>query len=213
MKKKKDNKTLFFVFLAIILTIIALIATSGTYAKYTSSITTTASEGTVAKWLVKVNEKDITTSSDPIEFDIFGTNIKDSDGIATEDDVAAGKLAPGIAGNFQFDIANESEVNIKYSIEFSETNESNIPIEYSMDGNNFYSASKLTEELNKNENKVNMNGTKNVKVYWRWAYESTDDALKTTKDNADTTLGKNANETATLPKYIVSATLVATQVD
>lgn len=211
MKKKKNNKTLFFVFFAIILTIIALIATSGTYAKYTSSITTEEATGYVAKWSVKVNGSDIATSEN-IEFNIFDDeNILDEKGgVATDGDVASGKIAPGTTGMVEFEILNESEVNIMYSIKFTETNNSSIPIEYSIDDENYYNASGLTNALNANPNKIGMGASDTVTLHWRWAYESEND---NDRDTNDTSLGVAAQNTSTTPKYMVSAQLVATQVD
>lgn len=202
--KKNNNKTLVFAIFAIILTIIALIATSGTYAKYTSSIDTTEASATVAKWSVKVNDKDITKTSEPINFNIFDY-IYDSDGTEIENDVSNNKIAPGTSGSFNFKIENLSEVNIKYSIEFTETNTSNIPIEYSLDQTTYYNAEGLTQELETNAQEIQIANEETITVYWRWAYDS--------NDTTDTALGVAAQNTGTLPTYNVSATIIATQVD
>lgn len=203
---KKNNKITLFTMIAIILTIIALIITSGTYAKYTSSIDTTTANATVAKWSVKINGKDITKDSTAITFNLFDT-IYDTGASEPEDDVAEGKIAPGTEGGFNFEIENSSEVTIKYSIEFTETNSSNIPIEYSIDQENYYTAEELTEELNNNAESIYMEDSKLIDVYWRWAYEGATGATQT--DVTDTALGS----ATTAPTYNVKATIVATQVD
>ena len=203
---KKNNKITLFTIIAIILTIIALIITSGTYAKYTSSIDTTTANATVAKWSVKINGQDITKDSTAITFDLFET-IYDSDGSEVETDVADTKIAPGTSGGFNFTIENSSEVTIKYSIDFTETNASNIPIEYSIDEENYYTAEGLTEELNNVAETIDIGSSKNIDIYWRWAYEGGTGATQT--DSSDTALGS----ATTAPTYNVKATIIATQVD
>ena len=203
---KKNNKITVFTIIAIILTIIALIITSGTYAKYTSSVDTTTATATVAKWSVKINGNDITKDSTAITLDLFNT-IYDTGGNEEESDIAEGKIAPGTEGGFNFEIENSSEVTIKYSIEFTETNSSNIPIEYSIDNVNYYTAAELTEELNNNSELIEMEDSKVIEVFWRWAYEGGTGAAQT--DETDTALGT----ATTAPTYNVKATIIATQVD
>lgn len=207
---KKNNKITLFTIIAIIITIIALIITSGTYAKYTSSIDTESAYATVAKWSVKINGKDITTSEQAITFNLFEF-IYDSNGEDEENDVVNAKIAPGTSGGFSFNIENTSEVNIKYSIEFKENNTSSIPIEYSVDGINYYNAAVLTNQLNNNATNIAIGTNKNITVRWRWAYESASDdtSIKNAVDIADTNLGK----ASIAPTYEVSAKIIATQVD
>ncbi|MBP3596272.1 MAG: hypothetical protein J6J60_02570 [Clostridia bacterium] len=203
---RKNNKITVFTIIAIILTIIALIITSSTYAKYTSSVDTTTANATVAKWSVKINDQDITQDSTSIDFDLFST-IYDTGASEEEEDVVDGKIAPGTAGGFNFEIENSSEVTIKYSIAFTETNASNIPIEYSIDGENFYASAEFTEELNNNAQTIDMGDSKLIEVSWRWAYEGGVGASQT--DETDTELGT----ATTTPTYNVKATIIATQVD
>ncbi len=205
---KKNNKITLFTIIAIILTIIALIITSGTYAKYTSSIDTESAYATVAKWSVKINNQDITSSEQAITFNLF-EYIYDSDGTEIEDDVSSTKIAPGTSGGFSFTIENSSEVTIKYSIEFTENNTSNIPIEYSVDGVNYYNAAGLTNELNTNATNIAIGASKDIEVSWRWAYENNGTNSYSQTDTTDTALGK----AATAPTYEVSAKIIATQVD
>lgn len=180
---------------------------SGTLAKYTSTATGSAT-ATVAKWAIKVGGSNIATT-DTVTFDLFET-VKEADGTAEETDVAAGKIAPGTGGSFELQIANESEVDAKYSIALTETNTSSIPIQYSLDKTAW--ADDLTA-INTAQTDVELdkeNGTKTVTVYWRWMFEGTAQGAHSGQtDAADTALGI----AATAPAVEIAASFTATQVD
>ncbi len=213
---KKKNITNYIILTMI--TIISLIATSGTYAKYTSSVETESSCVTVAKWSVKINDKDITQTQEAIAFDIFDT-IYDSDGTSIEYDIANvdstsdpnknSIIAPGTSGAFNLKIENESEVNIKYSIEFTEDNTSRIPIEYSVNGVDYFDVEGLTNALNTRAENIAIGGLETIEVSWRWAYESDGTNSYGQTDETDTALGTFS----TSPIYNVSAKIIVTQVD
>lgn len=180
-------------------------AISGTFAKYTTSSTVTAT-ATVAKWDIELNDKDITSTE--ITFDLFNTVCDlDADGNVTagtqDSDVTTGKLiAPGTGGMFAFKITNSSEVTAKYEIDFSATLNS-VPLEFSADNSNWETSIDGLDILNDNAKTVNIDKSDDsVKIYWRWKFEDN-------RDTDDTTLG-----TAETPAQVtVTAKITATQVD
>ncbi len=169
----------------------------GTFAKYVSSATGTDST-TVAKWDIKVNTVNITTS-DVFNFDLFKT-IKDSNGTDDETDMSPVDgtiIAPGTSGSFDIVIKNESQVNAKYAIDYTVTNTNNIPVKFSVDGLTWKSD---INELDVSDVAIAMGAEATVTVYWQWAYEG--------NDSVDTDLGSAATATLT-----VAASVTATQVD
>lgn len=171
----------------------------GTFAKYTSSATGTDNT-TVAKWLIKVGETDI-TDSDVFTFDLFKT-IKDSNGSDAETDMSpvdGSIIAPGTSGEFEIVIENKSEVNATYAIDYTVTNPSNIPVKFSVDGTNWFEDINYLDVRGK---KISMNGTEKVTVKWMWEYE------RASGDAADTALGIAASA-----ELKVDAAVTATQVD
>lgn len=186
---------------------------SGTMAKYTSAATGTAT-ATVAKWSFKVNNTEIAvTPAATIDFDLFET-VKEADTTTAEENVTDGKIAPGTGGSFKLEIANESEVDAKYTIALAETNTNNVPIQYSLD------KTAWTDDLtaiNTDQTDVEIEkstGTKTVTVYWRWMFEGTAEGAHAGQtDDTDTALGVLAQGTDTAPTVTISATITATQVD
>ena len=202
------NKNLKKVGTMVLVAIVAVGAyfVSGTYAKYTSTMSGKGS-ASVAKWAWIINNKAFTTTdsvSEEFTFNPFA-NIKDTAG-ADETDVAANLIAPGTSGNITLDIINASEVNAEYKVEFEVTkNTSNIPLEYSLDGQTWVS----------NIANLNLGTTTPIAIamgesadqsnlQWRWVFEADRDA-------ADTALGFAANTTR--PEVEVKAKVTVTQVD
>ena len=107
MNMKKGNKKLLVVALLLLL----VVASYGTYAIYKSSATgnTTAN---VAAWAVTVNNTDIVASDT-----LSGANIVWN----TNENVKAGKIAPGSTGTLTITIdASASEVGVNYDIELGD---------------------------------------------------------------------------------------------
>lgn len=197
---KKDNKLVKFTMFVLLITIVVIVLVSGTYAKYTSDASGSAT-ATVAKWQIKANGTDITVDDATIAFNLFET-INDTGNTAVETDVINNKIAPGTAGKFDLKIDNLSEVTAEYSIDFVLTNTSNIPIEFSTDGTTWKTT---LDTINSTSNLTAGTGTDTVTVQWRWVFNG--------NDGTDTTLGIVAQATDTAPIVIVKATLTATQVD
>ena len=204
---KKDNKLVKFTMFVLLITIVAIVLVSGTYAKYTSEVSG-ESTATVAKWSITVNENELAAENSTVTFDLFKT-INDTGNTADETDVADGLIAPGTAGSFNLKVKNESEVTAKYSIDFVLVNTSNIPIEFSIDGTTW------TDSITAPAEKTLAVGAAEdtITVQWRWAFNGSDSTnYKTTQnDVTDTTLGIAAQKTA--PTVKVTTTLTATQVD
>ena len=171
----------------------------GTFSKYTSSVTLAEQSATVAKWEIKVNEQEISVDSAPtINFDLFGTAIKDTDGTSEESDVADNKIAPGTTGKFTIKVENKSEVNATYAIDYTVTNTANIPVKFSVNGGRNWS-----DTLNdvSATNIAMTNGSAEITVQWKWEFDAT--------GNNDTSFGIKD----TLDEIKVSATITVEQVD
>ena len=186
----------------------------GTFAKYTSTVSSAAETAKVAKWSFTEDSEDILDGS--ITFDLFNT-VGDTDAVGddaeNDDDVAdAGSgnpaiIAPGTTGAFAFDITNASEVNATYSIAFTVTNANNIPIVITYN-ETAYAWDKTAGAFKNGENVLTVSGFVDMgtditdELTWTWAFETSGD-----QNTADTTLGKTE---ATIS---ITATCTFTQVD
>jgi len=204
---RNDNKLVKFTSFVLLVTIVAVSLVSGTFAKYTSTATASAT-ATVAKWSLKVNDTEIAVTGDheTIEFDLFetilDTNTGDDDEATTgEADVKETLIAPGTQGSFALKVDNLSEVNAVYSIAFAQTGMDGVPLQYSVDGADWKNA---IADINVTDAELAMeNGTETITVYWQWPFEGNDTA---TGIAAQT--GTVANK-----EVKVTATITATQVD
>ena len=212
----KNNKLAKFMAIVLLITLVAIILVSGTYAKYTSSATGSDS-ATVAKWSIKLGENDMTKSK-TFSVNLFDTVADTKDAVYTTEnpeadtDVKAGKLiAPGTYGKFTLaELTNESEVNAEYSVTYKIENTGNVPLEFSKDGNSW---STDIESIKTDKVSLPMKSgdsataVKTPTVYWRWTF--TDDSNEATRDEKDTNLG--TAETA--QKVTITATVNVEQVD
>ena len=167
-----------------------------TMAKYTSSAVATGS-ATVAKWEIDINGTDI-TASDTVTFDLFTTTYEE-DGTTVDEDVVAGKIAPGTGGSFELKVENKSEVTVVYSMTVAVANDSNIPIQYSTDNGTTWTDTITFDAATDKNLAIGANDTQTV--LWKWVFAG--------NDATDTALG--IAETA--PSVVVTATITATQVD
>ena len=195
-KSKDSNLTKAIIFILLI-SMIAMILVSGTYAKYTSSAKGTAT-ATVAKWAFNVNGTDIATN-ETVTFSLFDT-VLDEDGSA-EDDVAAGVVAPGTSGEFTLKLENASEVKAQYAIDYTVTNANNVPIQYSVNGGEW--SSELADVLAGDATILEAGASANdIRIQWKWAFEGV--------DATDTALGELARDGAA-PTVTVEANISANQ--
>lgn len=131
----KNNKLAKFMALVLLVTLLAVILVSGTYAKYTTAVSA-KDTATVARWNITLNGEDISKGTQKtLKLGLFDT-INDTDFTSEESDVTAGKIAPGTTGQFEIaKLINNSDVNAQYKITYSIDNNNNIPLEFSKDKN------------------------------------------------------------------------------
>ena len=200
----KNNKLAKFMALVLLVTLLAVILVSGTYAKYTTAVSA-KDTATVARWNITLNGEDISKGTQKtLKLGLFDT-INDTDFTSEESDVTAGKIAPGTTGQFEIaKLINNSDVNAKYKITYSIDNNNNIPLEFSKDKNAADSEWKSLSDFSMNNfealSKDSTEGVSTGTIYWRWKFERND-------DSADTDFGINT------PEVVVTATITVEQVD
>lgn len=196
----EKNKTMKMILITLLITMIALVLVSGTYAKYTSSASG-SDTARVAKWSFTVGGTDI-VAENTFTFDLFKT-IKDTDG-KTETDVVSANgdkvIAPGTSGSFDLVLENKSETSAKYGITYTVTNTASIPVQFSANGKDWTDSLANVVESDTDTKLDANNGTKTIKIQWKWAYDG--------DDTTDVNLGK-----AGTAKLIVQADVTATQID
>lgn len=200
----KNNKLAKFMALVLLVTLLAVILVSGTYAKYTTAVSA-KDTATVARWNITLNGEDISKGTQKtLKLGLFDT-INDTDFTSEESDVTAGKIAPGTTGQFEIaKLINNSDVNAQYKITYSIDNNNNIPLEFSKDKNAADSEWKSLSDFSMNNfealSKDSTEGVSTGTIYWRWKFERND-------DSADTDIGINT------PEVVVTATITVEQVD
>lgn len=213
--------------LAILVTMIALVIISGTFAKYTEQYVGTGT-AIVAKWSVNVKDLENHDLSEATTFNLFDkTGVYDLNGVdanklaeataTVDDDVANGTadkaiVAPGTWGKVGFKIAIEAtnEVTVKYGLDITAL-DTELPLEFSIDGETWKSVADIKSGITEGGGLYHVDGDtveprtalaeKEVVLYWRWLYERGEDV-------ADTNLGTDGVKTC-----IITAKLGATQVD
>lgn len=187
MTKKNTNlsKT---VGLLLVLTLLALIAISGTYAKYTTSVSGNAT-AVIAKWDIKFTN-DTKTIANNFDIDLAKT--------MTSSDKTNTFIQPGSQGSFKVKVTNDSDVPAMVVATVSDNSNTifqNGQFTLTVEGN---TAAEGVE--------IAPNGSKEVTITWKWNYEATAD--KDTVDTADTVIGTGSDKTA---QTICGITLSATQ--
>lgn len=199
----KKNKVLLLGIITVFVAIFSLTLVSGTWAKYTSTVSGTDT-AKVAKWAWKVNDADLTlgTTTGSFEFKLFDTVLDTAIG-NTDTDVKPGTgtpiIAPGTKGSFELKVTNASEVNGTLKVELAQSG-ATVPLKFSTNGTDYVSLAELNTSLESTA--VGFDATETITIYWMWAFEGAEGT-----DATDTTLGI-AGETVT-----VNATLTFTQVD
>ena len=134
----KKNKMMRIASVLLVAVLLSTCAISGTFAKYTSEATATAT-ATVAKWDIKL---DSNAFEDTATFNLAETWTDTRTATRDDDYVTEKRLAPGTEGSFNFTLQNSSDVVATYAISLSETlsetpdgyTEAQFPVEYSVDG-------------------------------------------------------------------------------
>ena len=194
------NRTMKMILITLLITMLALVLVSGTYAKYTSSASG-SDTARVAKWSFNVGENDI-VAKDTFTFDLFKT-ITDTDGKTETDVVSANAdkvIAPGTSGSFDLVLENKSETSAKYGITYTVTNTASIPVQFSVNGKDWTDNLANVVESDTDTKLDANNGTKTITIHWKWAYDG--------DDTTDVNLGKVGTA-----KLIVQADVTATQID
>lgn len=199
----KKNKVLLLGIITVFVAIFSLTLVSGTWAKYTSTVSGTDT-AKVAKWAWKVHDADLTlgTTTGSFEFKLFDTVLDTANG-NTDTDVKTGTgtpiIAPGTKGSFELEVTNASEVNGTLKVEL-EQRDATVPLKFSTNGTDYVSLAELNTSLESTA--FGFDATETITIYWMWAFEGAEGT-----DATDTTLGI-AGATVT-----VNATLTFTQVD
>ncbi len=192
------NKKMSILAVLVMLVVVTAYSVSGTYARYTSTFTGSASTATVAKWAIELND----STEQTFNFDLFKT-IKDSNG-SEETDVAAGLIAPGTKGEFTIKLANKSEVNAEYTIDFAQTG-TTLPLEFKVNG--------VAGLTNITATPINMNGEATILVEWEWPFNATGDDTQYASKDAVGAEGDENYQAAVVNTAEVSATVTVNQVD
>ncbi len=100
---------------------------------------------------------------------------------------ASGLLYPGVSGEYEFNVKNDFEKDIKFSISIfeSEHETSNIPLIYKIKEENNLVDINWNENLDEFEFLLESSEEKNYTLVWSWPYEGSDEI--------DTMLGQSDN--------------------
>lgn len=194
---------LFFAFVAVL----SLTLVSGTWAKYTSSVTDAAATAKVALWKWEAKG---TNDSGEFKFNLFKT-ISDTKNNGTleapdytENDVKPGAIiAPGTKGEATITIQNLSEVTGSVTVTFTLTNTANIPLTFKTKVNTgeatdaVWSGNTCTITLS---NLAVGSAVQTVVLSWEWPFNG--------NDSTDNVLGAAGTDTLS-----VKADITFTQVD
>lgn len=180
----KGNKLVKLMAFVLLVTVLAIILVSGTYAKYTTSATGTDT-AKVALWSIKINDEDIAKAeTKELTVDLFST-ITNTDG-TDEKNVSktdGSLIAPGTMGSFNLvSIENASEVNATYSVTYTLTGAEGIPLQFTTTKDNEGSWSNSLPSVNVTNADLKAGAKADgTVVYWRWAFDG--------NDETDTNLG------------------------
>lgn len=197
----KKNKLFVLGLVAVFVAILSLTLVSGTWAKYTSTVTG-SDTARVAKW--SFDGVDLADANKKVTVNLFNT-IKDSDGNTEEDVKTAGKnentiIAPGTKGTGTFTLKNTGEVNAKATVTFTVTNANNIPVQFTDKDGEKLTATDGTYTLGEVTLSMNDETGQTLTLNWEWPFNG--------NDTTDTTLG-----VAGTAEITVEVTVVFTQVD
>lgn len=183
----KKNKMMRFASVLLVAVLLSTCAISGTFAKYTSTASGTAT-AKVAKWDVKVGGASLDATTKDFTFNLFDT-IVDTYNAGTEEHgdgdktVDAGHIAPGTKGTYTITLTNASEVDVEYIATITPPAEFEDVITFNISPANGSLAS-----------------TQDIVVTWEWPYDG--------DDSKDLALGVSG-----LENYEITVSITVTQVD
>ncbi len=194
------NRSMRIAVLVLALALITCCFVGTTFAKYASEATGSASV-TIAKWAFTSGSADI-IDADDLAIDLAAT-ILDTDTDEVDQDVNAGKIAPGTYGSGTYVITNESDVTANIKLDLT------VPTNLQFLG--FEKTAKVgtgvAAELTAAGVNVPAGETVTITVSWEWAFDTVDPVGQ--NDVRDTDLGVAADGTATT----IPVTFTFTQVD
>lgn len=186
--KKRENSLEKKVLIMLLIVILAIIALSGTYAKYTTSTTGTG-KAAIADWDIKFSDgtNNITTTS----FDIDLANTM------TSKDSTNAFIQPGSKGSFTITVTNDSDVPATVSASVTDSSST------------IFNQKQFTLTTGGTDAATVAAGeSKEITVSWEWTYNKSTDA-----DTDDTTIGTSDKADGTTKNTICTIQLTATQVD
>lgn len=204
---------LFFAFVAVL----SLTLVSGTWAKYTSTVTSAGATARVAKWEWEYSGTE--SESDPFAFNLFKTIEDTKAPNGNEEDIKSSNsdvvIAPGTKGSATIKVKNNSEVDATAVITFTISNigtdegHTLIPLKFSVSKNGAVSdvtadAKAGTVTVDLGELAAGTSTEQEVILSWEWTFTGVD-------DDYDTQLASKAVDALT--KTTVVAKIVFTQVD
>lgn len=175
---------------AIALTLVTTCLLGGTLAKYTSTVSGTAS-AKVAAWSFDVTQNGAT---------IQNTNIDLATTAYTETTLKSGVIAPGASGAFDLVIdGTGSDVGIEYTYTIKAATDSTIPKGFVIRvDNKDYVLNSTSDAVTIPYSAVQNDMKKTVPVVWLWAYDKNSNGVPASDDADDTTFGTTANSTISL---------------
>lgn len=183
---KKSTNLSKIVVLLLILTMLALIALSGTYAKYTTSMSGTGT-ATIAKWDIDFKNGE-NALSENFTIDLAKT--------MTSADNANAFIQPGSAGSFTITVTNNSDVAATISAEVTDQS-----------ATIFKNGQFTLTTVGNSAEEIAAKSSKEVTINWKWNYEA--DSEVETVDKADTKIGEESTKAA---QTVCAIKLTATQV-
>ena len=215
--KKKSNVLSTIMFVGLFAVMVCLISLSGTYAKYTTTVSG-SDTAKVAKWRWTISDADVNSASvTTYTLDLFNTAIKDTDGTTAESNMSATShmVAPGTSGAFDLEITNNSDVDATYAVTFSETNPLGAEIEYCTSScttaSNWGTVSTLNATTTNILNASETDHSDTIHVQWRWLFSDADATQSTEDTGVGFAAGTAASDEART--ITVSANVVLNQVD
>lgn len=188
--KKRNLTTLTIV--ALLLAVLTLIAVSGTYAKYTTTITGKA-KAIIAKWDFKASETSVGSLTDTFTINLADTATVGQVTVGVGED-AVNKIQPGSEGDIIITIDNTaSEVAASLTVT-AEAAANGV-----LDATQFTFDDAVITVGGQEADSVPAGGTGEAKVHWTWVYSSSE-----TYDAKDTTVGNGAGAEIDLINLVVT---------
>jgi hypothetical protein len=169
----KKNKMMRFASVLLVAVLLSTCAISGTFAKYTSSGSATAT-ATIAKWDIQLKGAAITND---VEFSLVDTWVNTDESVT--DSVADKKIAPGTSGSGEIVLENKSEVAAEIVASFVATGKpANMTITYTYKNSNGADGTVADDT----PIAIGIGETVTITVDWEWTFTNTDETDYAGKD-------------------------------